>query len=172
MSENQILQDRINSFNEVFSTDYENLALIARGEFIKRFPLNKLSEMTLDNYVIGKGAPTFCAMVEAKTKAWANIQGATSSKFGVYYGVTKSDSEKKYRATRKFGGNVEEAFTNVKKALIDLIDAGKVKNFRSIDENPLSQMFKAKILSLYLPCLLYTSPSPRDGLLSRMPSSA
>ena len=23
-----------------------------------------------------------------------------------------------------------------------------------------------------LPCLLYTSPSPRDGLLSRMPSSA
>ena len=24
----------------------------------------------------------------------------------------------------------------------------------------------------YWPCLLYTSPSPRDGLLSRMPSSA
>ena len=26
--------------------------------------------------------------------------------------------------------------------------------------------------ALYLGCLLYTSPSPRDGLLSRMPSSA
>ena len=25
---------------------------------------------------------------------------------------------------------------------------------------------------LIKPCLLYTSPSPRDGLLSRMPSSA
>ena len=25
---------------------------------------------------------------------------------------------------------------------------------------------------LYSTCLLYTSPSPRDGLLSRMPSSA
>ena len=24
----------------------------------------------------------------------------------------------------------------------------------------------------FVPCLLYTSPSPRDGLLSRMPSSA
>ena len=24
----------------------------------------------------------------------------------------------------------------------------------------------------FFPCLLYTSPSPRDGLLSRMPSSA
>ena len=26
--------------------------------------------------------------------------------------------------------------------------------------------------ALHEPCLLYTSPSPRDGLLSRMPSSA
>ena len=33
--------------------------------------------------------------------------------------------------------------------------------------------FSGKILPLYsLGCLLYTSPSPRDGLLSRMPSSA
>src|SRR5665647_2378088 len=28
------------------------------------------------------------------------------------------------------------------------------------------------IRSMCTPCLLYTSPSPRDGLLSRMPSSA
>ena len=28
------------------------------------------------------------------------------------------------------------------------------------------------VLPTPLPCLLYTSPSPRDGLLSRMPSSA
>ena len=27
-------------------------------------------------------------------------------------------------------------------------------------------------LDFYKNCLLYTSPSPRDGLLSRMPSSA
>ena len=27
-------------------------------------------------------------------------------------------------------------------------------------------------INKFLPCLLYTSPSPRDGLLSRMPSSA
>ena len=26
--------------------------------------------------------------------------------------------------------------------------------------------------AIYLPCLLYTSPSPRDATLSRMPSSA
>ena len=30
----------------------------------------------------------------------------------------------------------------------------------------------AGLVSQLGPCLLYTSPSPRDGLLSRMPSSA
>ena len=29
-----------------------------------------------------------------------------------------------------------------------------------------------KVVTLVKGCLLYTSPSPRDGLLSRMPSSA
>ena len=40
-------------------------------------------------------------------------------------------------------------------------------------------LLKAKIIdrendsdSIFYSCLLYTSPSPRDGLLSRMPSSA
>ena len=32
-------------------------------------------------------------------------------------------------------------------------------------------IFSCFLLS-YMTCLLYTSPSPRDGLLSRMPSSA
>ena len=32
-------------------------------------------------------------------------------------------------------------------------------------------IFDVEVVFLY-PCLLYTSPSPRDGLLSRMPSSA
>ena len=36
---------------------------------------------------------------------------------------------------------------------------------------PLSWVETYKTLLSY-PCLLYTSPSPRDGLLSRMPSSA
>mgnify|MGYP003303730670 CR=1 FL=1 len=30
----------------------------------------------------------------------------------------------------------------------------------------------SEFMRQYLSCLLYTSPSPRDGLLSRMPSSA
>ena len=37
---------------------------------------------------------------------------------------------------------------------------------------PILQSIQAELLSKYLSCLLYTSPSPRDATLSRMPSSA
>ena len=32
--------------------------------------------------------------------------------------------------------------------------------------------WRKRVISIDWSCLLYTSPSPRDGLLSRMPSSA
>ena len=40
--------------------------------------------------------------------------------------------------------------------------------------SPLGEIDRSNVGSLELKwsCLLYTSPSPRDGLLSRMPSSA
>jgi hypothetical protein len=45
------------------------------------------------------------------------------------------------------------AFAAVKAALLDLVALGskQVPDFAEIDANPLSQMFKAKILSLYYP---------------------
>ena len=39
-------------------------------------------------------------------------------------------------------------------------------------QKPIDQEQFMLIEDLYKTCLLYTSPSPRDGLLSRMPSSA
>ena len=41
-----------------------------------------------------------------------------------------------------------------------------------MDSNDLERERGITILSKTTACLLYTSPSPRDGLLSRMPSSA
>lgn len=139
------------TFSKNFNTAYEDSAVSVRGEFLRAYPLNHLKDITLDEYVIGKGTPSFCARVEAKTKAWANIQGATAYKFGIYYGRTKSEPEMKYRFTQKFGATKKEVFDNVMEALLSLVKVGKSKDFEKIDKNPLSQMFKAKILSLYFP---------------------
>lgn len=144
---------QLGAFESSYDVAREDIAAQARGEFLKAFPLESIPNLDLEDYVIGHQRPTFCAHVEAKTRPWANIQGATSQKFGIYFGKTKSDPEKKYRFTRRFGHTVDEAFHSVKVALLELIQLGQELqlDFEKIDKNPLSQMFKAKILSLYFP---------------------
>ena len=42
----------------------------------------------------------------------------------------------------------------------------------SVDKGMTEEVQRNKLFSHYKDCLLYTSPSPRDATLSRMPSSA
>ena len=57
-------------------------------------------------------------------------------------------------------------------------DFDKVKPLTAEDRELLSDLTSTfdlgtqSLIALEIDCLLYTSPSPRDGLLSRMPSSA
>ena len=44
--------------------------------------------------------------------------------------------------------------------------------FLDTDPEKELSMLRVNVLAMHRLCLLYTSPSPRDGLLSRMPSSA
>ena len=61
---------------------------------------------------------------------------------------------------------------------LECIEIGKTLGSRALTvwigdgSNFPGQVNFAKAFERYLDCLLYTSPSPRDGLLSRMPSSA
>lgn len=142
----------IERFDREFDSSFEAAAAQQRGAFLKAFPLSKLKRLTIDEYVIGKGLASFCAYVEPKTALWANILGATSFKFGIYFGRTKSDETRRYRFVEsKFGSTKDEAFTAVKEALVRLVSDGRSLRFGDVDLNPLSQMFKAKILSLYFP---------------------
>ena len=48
---------------------------------------------------------------------------------------------------------------------VNIVEFTKQFNAKTADQGDL-------IIPVVITCLLYTSPSPRDGLLSRMPSSA
>ena len=48
----------------------------------------------------------------------------------------------------------------------------RVNGEEYLDKGTQQRLFDPTFLSNDVSCLLYTSPSPRDGLLSRMPSSA
>ena len=66
--------------------------------------------------------------------------------------------------------------TNKVKYVVPLFDfIHSLDNFKLAEKISNEQAKKNKKLKIFIQvniCLLYTSPSPRDGLLSRMPSSA
>ena len=72
----------------------------------------------------------------------------------------------KYKSTQ----DMVESLSNSETEIIT-VAVRRIKNDQT-GENLLEKINWEKYWMLPNTCLLYTSPSPRDGLLSRMPSSA
>ena len=111
-------------------------------------------------YVVGFGSgnKSFCYLVEAGTKELGDIRGATSSKFGLWYGTFGDDKDRKYRTTKQhFNGDVDKAFNDIKIALAKLIrEAMELSEFKDL-KSLLSGMFKYKIMYLYNPNIMLPS---------------
>ncbi|MGE0792667.1 MAG: DUF3883 domain-containing protein [Candidatus Woesearchaeota archaeon] len=126
-----------------------------RDKFIKLFPIDKIELLKKEEYCLQKGKNesknSFCYWLENELVELGNIHGSTAVKFGIYYGQTKSDSELKYRINHRFGDSIDEVFVNIKKSIVDLLKAGETKNLQELIENPISPMFKGKLLSTYFP---------------------
>ena len=121
-----------------------------RQEFIRKFDINKLNNMTIDEYSLNKekgDKDNFCYWVETRLNGLGDIHGNTSFKFGVYFGNIKGDYTYKWRWAKW----TNENFEMIRTALLNLYDAGKREDIEAIKENQLSNMFKGKILSIYFP---------------------
>ena len=76
------------------------------------------------------------------------------------------------KTAKKFGRKIIFVQSNIEGELIDFIQQAGREGV-GIVINPAAYTHTSVALHDALKaCLLYTSPSPRDGLLSRMPSSA
>ncbi|MCR8966991.1 McrB family protein [Streptococcus zalophi] len=98
-----------------------------KQEFLKEWPLERLSTMTIDEYVIGKGSgnKSLCYEIEQGkySELYLSIKGGSSGKFGIYY-------SKKYNGYCDQGNNLisseelEEKFLKLKMDLVAIIKAG------------------------------------------------
>jgi hypothetical protein len=124
-----------------------------RAKFVADYSSKRILSLTMDEYVIGKGATnrSFCYRIEREMDPLGRITGATAFKFGVYFGRTKKDPAEQYRFLKRWGGNYNDAFTAVKRAIVDLLEAASNDDRDAIRNNRLSPMLKGKILFLYHP---------------------
>ena len=96
----------------------------------------------------------------------------------MFFGGNSSEHDVSKRSARNIYDAMDKEKYNVTVFLISkdgyMINAADSKRvFDGEDEDTVVAAAKSKMdLTNPLACLLYTSPSPRDGLLSRMPSSA
>ena len=121
-----------------------------RKKFTSDYPTSKIRTLTLDEYVTGKGGQTFCNRIENDLNEWGNIHGSFATKFGVYFGKFGKNSTSKYRIGRKeYGTDENVALKKILSAIIELIE--NKDDLAILKKNPISPMFKGKILSVYYP---------------------
>lgn len=164
------LEELIVKFDEnrkLFSEDWKSEQEIndEQQEFVTQFPIEKISEIQLDEYVQGKPTPltgepnrtTFCYLLENGLWSFGSGAGGDSSKFGIYF----SKKRKEYEFDSLKFKTVEEAFSSLKEELKSILDVGKdVQNdgnwenlSKAIDDGDfqISRHVISKILAIYYP---------------------
>lgn len=146
------IKERVDSLADLDKDVWKNAEKLRR-DFAAFYTISKIRSMALDEFVIGKGAKkrSFCYRLERETHSLGSILGGTAFKFGVYFGRTKRNSSDEYRFSSIWGENVAEAFSAVKDAIVNLIEAALRGDLRAIVKNRLSPMFKGKLLFIYSP---------------------
>ncbi len=137
-----------------------------RKRFVKDYTTEKIARLSLDQYVIGRGREnkSFCYRIERELDRLGRISGSPAIKFGIYYGITKTDRNRKYRHSKIWGKTPKEAFRKIKQAIINLIIAGERNDFEVIRNSKISPMFLGKILFVYNP-EKYSMVYSKDHLL-------
>jgi hypothetical protein len=129
-----------------------------KQEFLDYWPLEKLQNMTLEEYTDTNRENSFCYWLEHITRDLGSIVGGSSYKFGIYKRNSKSEvKEESNRTTdgeyawfKKYGEDTkEEAFKTVKSIIIKIAKATQNSTLDVIDTIDLGNAYKWKIAFLY-----------------------
>ena len=134
-------------------------------DFNERYPIEKLKSLNIEEYTNLKeiSEDYFCTWVERRSQKLGSIQGATSLKFGIYKinELPKIqcvvDDVNKYAWPKRYGKDNEDhthykvVFEQVKQSLVEVAEAAQKDtiDFTTIDNSPLTPMFRWKVAFLY-----------------------
>ena len=133
-------ENKIRLREDAFKYSIHNEKL--REEFLKEWPLDRILTMSIDEYVIGKGAKSnsFCYALETGKyqSLFMGIGGGGSSKFGIYW--NENTQSYKNQANKIIPeSELEVRFNKLKSDLYEIIQAGRKLDFN----NPIFDMKKS-----------------------------
>ena len=142
----------------------ESESMKYRSEFISKFPTDKILEIEIDKYIIGKKVAetneinknTFCYILEYGLPGFGGIGSGSPKKFGIYY----NPKEERYiYDNNKFRSNTD-AYQKIIFQINALIESGKQftrhRNWKQLSDifektDTLARHVKSQILNVYFP---------------------
>lgn len=127
-------------------------------EFLAKWPLEKLEQMTLEEYTNAGSRDSFTYWIEAKLENLGSIWGGSSFKFGVYARNNTEPKENNNRITYSdthgwytmLGKTVEDSFAKVKSCIIQVANFARAGQLEQIDHiKELGDAYKWKIAFHY-----------------------
>lgn len=111
------------------------------NQFLKRFPIENLGKMTLEEYTNLNRENSFCYWLEQKTSELGSIWGGSSYKFGIFkYDKTPKQDNPKYSHdniyswSSRLGKTYEEAFNNVRDAIVKIAHYARNEQWEEIEK--------------------------------------
>ena len=126
-------------------------------EFLEAWPLERVRNMSLEEYTNPDRNDAFIYWLEAKLGDLGSIWGGSAFKFGIYYRDNK-DSKlagrgrtwgDEYAWATRLGKTESEAFGKVRSLLIDVIEAVQNGNLPRVEDIELAPVLKWKVAFLY-----------------------
>ena len=133
-----------------------------KKDFLQRWSLDNVNKMSLDEYTNLEKNDSFTYWIEHKTANVLGIGGGSSYKFGIFKRNPESeekplkadkmsDSNREYGWYSKYGNTKDEAFQNVKRLIVQVIEYAQSKDFSEIDNIDLGTSYKWKLAYMYAP---------------------
>ena len=128
-----------------------------KQDFLDYWSLDRLQNMTLEEYTDTKRENSFCYWLEHLTRDIGSIVGGSSYKFGIYKMGETSKTESATNRTNdgtfawhiKYGITKEEAFKSIRNLILDIANCAIQNKLNLIDNIDLGDAYKWKIAFLY-----------------------
>ncbi len=126
-------------------------------DFLEKFPIEKIPEMTLPEYTSAGSKNTFTWWMESGLDDLGSIWGGSSYKFGIYSRKDKVNTPQakqfkfndEYGWMAKYGDTPEAAFDKVRSYIVEICSAANAGDLNAIEKIDLGDAYKWKIAFHY-----------------------
>lgn len=125
------------------------------NDFQNQFPIERLKNLSIEEYTNLNREDSFCYWLETKTESLGSIWGGSAYKFGIYKASGEIKPSNKtlddgvYAWYKKYGDTRDKAYQTILSNIIKVAEAAQQKNFSLIDTIDLGISYKWKIAYLY-----------------------